>query len=68
MGVLAFFVGKPLRIEPTSGTAMNSSAIPARGGRSHVMADMRTRVDPLADGTGAFMGRDTRSSGEGVLQ
>ena len=62
---LVFPAGRPLSIELTSDTVMNSLSIPALGGQIYAMAGMRTRLNLMADAPGAFTGRNTKFSGNG---
>lgn len=62
---LVFPVGRPLAIDITSDTVMNSLSIPALGGQIYAMAGMRTKLNLLADRPGTFMGRNTMFSGDG---
>lgn len=62
---LAFPADRPLTIEITSDTVMNSLMIPALGGQIYAMAGMRSELNLLADGPGIFAGRNTMYSGDG---
>lgn len=62
---LAFPADRPLSIEITSDTVMNSLMIPALGGQIYAMAGMRSELNLLADDPGVFMGRNTMYSGDG---
>lgn len=62
---LVFPAGRPLAIELTSDTVMNSLSIPALGGQIYAMAGMRTRLNLMADAPGTFTGRNTQFSGNG---
>nr|WP_319382547.1 ubiquinol oxidase subunit II [uncultured Roseibium sp.] len=62
---LAFPADRPLSIEITSDTVMNSLMIPALGGQIYAMAGMRSELNLLADEPGTFMGRNTMYSGDG---
>ncbi|WP_299481410.1 ubiquinol oxidase subunit II [uncultured Roseibium sp.] len=62
---LAFPADRPLSIEITSDTVMNSLMIPALGGQIYAMAGMRSELNLLADEPGVFMGRNTMFSGDG---
>ncbi|KZM48212.1 ubiquinol oxidase subunit II [Labrenzia sp. OB1] len=62
---LAFPADRPLSIEITSDTVMNSLMIPALGGQIYAMAGMRSELNLMADGPGVFMGRNTMYSGDG---
>jgi cytochrome o ubiquinol oxidase subunit 2 len=62
---LVFPAGRPLTIEITSDTVMNSLSIPALGSQIYAMAGMETKLNLLADRPGTFMGRNTMFSGDG---
>jgi cytochrome o ubiquinol oxidase subunit 2 len=62
---LVFPVGRPVVIEVTSDTVMNSLSIPALGGQIYAMAGMRTKLNLQADRAGVFAGRNTMFSGDG---
>lgn len=62
---LAFPADRPLTIEITSDTVMNSLMIPALGGQIYAMAGMRSELNLIADEPGTFMGRNTMYSGDG---
>lgn len=62
---LAFPADRPLSIEITSDTVMNSLMIPALGGQIYAMAGMRSELNLIADAPGVFMGRNTMYSGDG---
>lgn len=62
---LAFPADRPLSIEITSDTVMNSLMIPALGGQIYAMAGMRSELNLLADKPGVFTGRNTMYSGDG---
>lgn len=62
---LAFPADRPVSIEITSDTVMNSLMIPALGGQIYAMAGMRSEINLMADGPGVFMGRNTMYSGDG---
>lgn len=62
---LAFPQDRPLSIEITSDTVMNSLMIPALGGQIYAMAGMRSELNLIASETGVFMGRNTMYSGDG---
>lgn len=62
---LAFPQDRPLSIEITSDTVMNSLMIPALGGQIYAMAGMRSELNLIASETGVFMGRNTMFSGDG---
>ena len=54
---LAFPADRPLTIEITSDTVMNSLMIPALGGQIYAMAGMRSELNLIADEPGTFMAR-----------
>lgn len=62
---LAFPSNRPLSLEITSDTVMNSFMVPALGGQIYAMAGMTTRLQLLADENGSFTGRNTQYSGDG---
>lgn len=62
---LAFPADRPVSLEITSDTVMNSLMIPALGGQIYAMAGMRSELNLLADGPGVFKGRNTMYSGDG---
>lgn len=62
---LAFPADRPLSIEITSDTVMNSLMIPALGGQIYAMAGMRSELNLIADEPGVFTGRNTMYSGDG---
>jgi len=62
---LAFPADRPLTIEITSDTVMNSLMIPALGGQIYAMAGMRSELNLMASEPGVFMGRNTMYSGDG---
>ncbi|MGD9026424.1 MAG: cytochrome ubiquinol oxidase subunit II, partial [Methyloceanibacter sp.] len=57
---LAVPVGRPVSIDITSDTVMNSLVIPALGGQIYAMAGMQTRLNLLADEEGTFWGRNVQ--------
>ena len=62
---LAFPSSRPIALEITSDTVMNSFMIPALGGQIYAMAGMTTKLHLLADEPGTFTGRNTQYSGDG---
>ncbi|MCV0425439.1 MAG: ubiquinol oxidase subunit II [Roseibium sp.] len=62
---LAFPADRPLNVEITSDTVMNSLMIPALGGQIYAMAGMRSELNLLANEPGVFTGRNTMYSGDG---
>lgn len=65
MGTLEFPANRPLDIELTSDTVMQSFFVPALGSQIYVMAGMTTRLHLKADTTGQFLGENTQYNGEG---
>ncbi|WP_244327789.1 COX aromatic rich motif-containing protein [Roseibium sp. RKSG952] len=65
---LAFPADRPLTIDITSDTVMNSFMIPALGGQIYAMAGMRTELNLLANEPGTFTGRNTLYSGDGYSE
>ncbi|WP_310618596.1 ubiquinol oxidase subunit II [Flexibacterium corallicola] len=57
--------GRPITIELTSDTVMNSFIIPALSGQIYAMAGMKTELNILASEVGKFRGRNTQFSGTG---
>lgn len=62
---LVFPSDRPLRLDLTSATVMNSFYIPGLGGQVFAMAGMRTRLNLKADGPADLIGRNTQYSGAG---
>lgn len=62
---LAFPAGKPLALQMTSGSVMQSLQIPALGGQMYVMGGMVTRLNLLADAPGRFNGQNMLFNGRG---
>lgn len=62
---LVFPVGRPLTIQLTSDSVMNSLLIPALGGQIYAMAGMQTELNLKADRIGVFEGRNTMFNGNG---
>jgi cytochrome o ubiquinol oxidase subunit II len=62
---LVFPAARPLSLQITSDTVMNSLLIPALGGQIYAMAGMETRLHLLADEPGRFAGRNMQYSGDG---
>jgi cytochrome o ubiquinol oxidase subunit 2 len=62
---LVFPSDRPLRLELTSDTVMNSFYIPGLAGQIFTMAGMRTELNLSADGPAEFVGRNTQYSGRG---
>ena len=62
---LVFPAARPLTIEITSDTVMNSLSVPALGGQIYAMPGMRTKLNLMASDPGTFVGRNTMFSGDG---
>jgi cytochrome o ubiquinol oxidase subunit 2 len=62
---MVFPAGKPVRLNITADTVMNSFYIPALAGQIYAMAGMRTELHFLAGTPGTFTGRNTQYSGRG---
>lgn len=62
---LVFPVGRPVTIELTSDSVMNSLMIPALGGQIYAMAGMQTELNLMADRIGVYDGRNTMFNGDG---
>jgi cytochrome o ubiquinol oxidase subunit 2 len=62
---LVFPSDRPLRLELTSDTVMNSFYIPGLAGQIYAMAGMRTELNLRADGPADFVGRNMQYSGLG---
>ena len=64
-GQLAFPADRPLTLELTSATVMQSFIIPALGGQIYAMAGMVTHLNLKADAPGHFFGENTQYNGKG---
>ena len=62
---LAFVAGRPLSLQITSNTVMNSFFIPALGSQINAMPGMNTELNLLAWAPGRFVGRNSQFSGDG---
>jgi cytochrome o ubiquinol oxidase subunit 2 len=62
---LVFPSDRPLRLELTSDTVMNSFYVPGLGGQIFAMAGMRTQLNLQAEGPAEFVGRNTQYTGTG---
>lgn len=62
---LVYPVGRPLTLQLTSDSVMNSLMIPALGGQIYAMAGMQTELNLKADRVGMFDGRNTMFNGDG---
>jgi cytochrome o ubiquinol oxidase subunit 2 len=65
VGVLAFSADRPLALELTSDSVMQSFFIPALGGQIYAMAGMVTKLHLAAFSPGVFTGENTQFSGTG---
>jgi cytochrome o ubiquinol oxidase subunit II len=68
MGELAFPADRPLALQLTSDTVMQSFFIPSLGSQIYTMAGMVTRLHLEASAPGAFRGENTQYNGEGFYQ
>ena len=68
IGVFAVPVGRPVALELTSATVMQSLLIPALGGQIYAMGGMVTRLHLEASRLGRFMGENTMYNGRGFHQ
>jgi cytochrome o ubiquinol oxidase subunit 2 len=62
---LAVPTGRPVRVELTSGTVMQSLLMPQLAGQIYAMAGMRTRLNFAADHDGRYLGQNTQFNGKG---
>ncbi|MAX00093.1 MAG: cytochrome ubiquinol oxidase subunit II [Sphingomonas sp.] len=58
-------VGRPVHIDLTSDTVMQSLMIPQLGGQIYAMAGMRTQLNLKADRPGSYFGENTQYNGKG---
>lgn len=65
VGVLGFPADRPLELELTTGTVMQSFFIPSLGSQMYAMAGMVTKLHLEADGPGRFRGENTQFNGRG---
>ncbi|MEJ2377896.1 MAG: cytochrome ubiquinol oxidase subunit II [Pseudolabrys sp.] len=65
IGQFAFPADRPLAIELTSNTVMQSFFIPALGSQIYAMAGMVTKLNLKANGAGRFRGENTQYNGNG---
>lgn len=65
VGELAVPVGRPIALDLTSDTVMQSFWIPALGGQIYAMPGMRTKLHLLADKPGQFRGLNSQFNGMG---
>jgi cytochrome o ubiquinol oxidase subunit II len=68
IGVLAIPAGRPLALQLTSATVMQSLLIPALGSQIYAMGGMVTQLHLQATKPGRFMGENTMFSGRGFHQ
>jgi cytochrome o ubiquinol oxidase subunit 2 len=68
VGSLPIPVGRPIAMQLTSATVMQSLQIPALGGQIYAMGGMVTQLHLLADKPGRFMGENTMYNGDGFHQ
>lgn len=68
VGELAFPADRPLALELTTDTVMQSFFIPALGSQIYAMAGMVTKLHLQADGPGRFRGENTQYNGIGFHQ
>jgi cytochrome o ubiquinol oxidase subunit II len=67
-GRLAFPADRPLAIDLTSATVMQSFFIPALGSQIYAMAGMVTHLNLKADAPGHFLGENTQYNGDGFQE
>lgn len=60
---LAMPAGRPVQIELTSGTVMQSLLLPQLAGQIYAMAGMRTRLNFAADRPGRYLGENVQFNG-----
>ena len=65
IGMLAMPVGRPVSIQMTSATVMQSLFIPALGSQIYAMGGMVTQLNLQASKTGRFLGENTMYNGDG---
>lgn len=68
VGMLAMPVGRPVAIQITSATVMQSLFIPALGSQIYAMGGMVTQLNLEAGKPGRFMGENTMYNGNGFHQ
>jgi cytochrome o ubiquinol oxidase subunit II len=68
IGELAFPANRPLAIDLTSDTVMQSLLIPALGSQIYAMPGMVTRLHLQADNAGSFRGENTQYNGDGFYE
>lgn len=62
---LAVPTGRPVQVELTSATVMQSMLMPQLAGQIYAMAGMRTRLNFAADRDGRYLGQNTQYNGDG---
>lgn len=65
VGELAFPASRPLALDLTSDTVMQSFMVGALGGQIYAMPGMRTQLHLSADSPGSYTGENMQYSGEG---
>ncbi|KFE34203.1 cytochrome ubiquinol oxidase subunit II [Thioclava atlantica] len=65
VGEMAFPADRPVKLNLTSDTVMQSLLIPRLGSQIYAMKGMRTQLNLAADGPGRFEGRNTQYNGKG---
>ena len=65
---LAVPAGRPVQLQLTSGTVMQSLLLPQLAGQIYAMAGMRTKLNFAADKPGRYMGENVQFSGEKFAQ
>lgn len=68
IGVLPLPVGRPVAMQLTSATVMQSLQIPALGSQIYAMGGMVTQLHLQADKPGRFLGENTMYNGDGFHQ
>lgn len=68
VGMLAVPAGRPLALQLTSATVMQSLQIPSLGSQIYAMGGMVTQLHLQADTPGRFMGENTMYNGNGFHQ
>jgi cytochrome o ubiquinol oxidase subunit 2 len=68
VGMLAVPAGRPLAMQLTSATVMQSLQIPSLGSQIYAMGGMVTQLNLQADNTGRFLGENTMYNGDGFHQ
>jgi cytochrome o ubiquinol oxidase subunit II len=58
-------VGRPVHLDLTSGTVMNSFFVPQLAGQVYTMAGMKTQLSLMADAQGSYHGFSAQFSGDG---